>query len=402
LLLRAMSAKQVEHNWLEPLPRLTPDAVVGTDGEYLVRYMNNAAQAMFGYALDEAAYHPVTMLAPPATRDFLVEALDKAVHGLSTVQAPTVLMHRDGTSLAVLLTVTPVRDARRTPVGAVMLARDVTASRAMQAELHDARARNAALQEQLKHFSRLVALEQAAATVAHELNQPLAAIANYARAGHRLLLGRSGPGLGPDPQPDLGPDPQPDLGPGLGQVAQALERTLAQAQRASEIIARLRAFIANGETDKRVGVLPTLIEDAVALSQPDIGRVGASLHLHLDPRARLVIADRVQLQQVLQNLIRNAAQAMQDSPHRHLTITSRQDDGRVEISVTDTGSGIPAAVRDRLFEPFVTTRADGTGLGLMICQVIVQAHGGTIGWSDAPGGGTTFRLTIAGISEASS
>jgi two-component system sensor kinase FixL len=137
----------------------------------------------------------------------------------------------------------------------------------------------------------------------------------------------------------------------------------------------------------------------VTLALPDIEPQGVRLSMALDAAADLVLVDRVQIQQVLVNLIRNAAQAMRDLPRRELRIASRLADGVVEISVADTGRGVPEEVADRLFEPFVTTRSDGTGLGLTICNAIIEAHGGTLTYAPAPAGGSIFRFTVTAVAD---
>jgi two-component system sensor kinase FixL len=133
---------------------------------------------------------------------------------------------------------------------------------------------------------------------------------------------------------------------------------------------------------------------------PEIEPHGVRVSVILDPAAPLVRVDRVQIEQVLVNLIRNAVQSMQDSPRRDLSIASRAIDGAVEIGVADSGRGLPAEIRDSLFEPFVTTRSNGTGLGLTICQAIIDAHGGTLSYEPAAEGGSIFRFTVAAATDA--
>ena len=199
---------------------------------------------------------------------------------------------------------------------------------------------------------------QMTAALAHELNQPLTAVGNYLRAGQRLL--------------------EEEASPDVERLKTGLEAAMMQLQRAGLIIDRLHGFVARGEVDMQVGAaVAGLVEEAAALAAGEIREHGVSLSIELDPVARLVLVDRVQVQQVLVNLIRNAVAAMQDSPRRGLSIASRRSDGLVELSVADTGDGPSEEVRDHLFEPFVTTRPDGTGLGLAICQSIVEAHDGS-------------------------
>jgi len=249
--------------------------------------------------------------------------------------------------------------------------------RRLVGDLANAKAQVAALRDQNVQLSRLTATERIALNVAHELSQPLAAVVNYLRAGQRLL---GTPAANED-----------------GRLAIALEAALAQALHASRIVSGVRTFVTDGEANKRVEDVAALVREAVALGAPDIEQYGVRLSLSFDGAAGTVLADRVQIAQVLLNLIRNAAQAMQDCPRRVLSITSRGAGEIVKISVADTGKGLPASIRDRLFEPFVTTRRDGTGLGLVICRAIIEAHGGTLSAEPAPGGGSIFHFGLTRV-----
>jgi two-component system sensor kinase FixL len=141
--------------------------------------------------------------------------------------------------------------------------------------------------------------------------------------------------------------------------------------------------------------LPKLIEEASALSLVGAKEQGVRVTFQFDPDAPYVLADRIQVQQVLLNLIRNAIEAMQESPLRELKIgTSLVDDGHVELTVEDTGPGLAPEVAAQLFQPFVTTKKHGMGVGLSICRTIVESHGGKI-WADSKQGeGTTFHFTL--------
>jgi two-component system sensor kinase FixL len=222
-------------------------------------------------------------------------------------------------------------------------------------------------------LARHGAADWIALNLAHELNQPLAAITNYVRAGQRLLA--SG---------------QPA---DLDRLGTALDAAMTQAQHAGRIVSGLRAFVTRGDTDRGIENLRCLVKRAVTLATPEIEKYAVRVTVSLDPMAAQVIVDRVQIEQVLVNLIRNAAQAMQDSPHRDLRIASRCTGADVEIAVTDTGGGLPEAVRGQIFAPFVTTRRDGMGLGLAICQAIVMAHGGKLSCQSGDRG-TSFRFTV--------
>ncbi len=261
-----------------------------------------------------------------------------------------------------------------------MSMRGAAAARRLADDLEDARARLVLLQSQNVQLSRLTAMERIALDFAHELNQPLAAAVNYLRAGQRLLA-------------------EPNAA-NLERLAAAIEGAMAQSLHASQIVARVRGFVTRGETDRSVQRASDIVMAALALAMQESEPEGVTVSLALDHAAELIVVDPVQIQQVLVNLIRNAVQAMQDGPRRELCIASRSCGGVVEISVIDSGRGVPADVVDRLFQPFVTTRSNGTGLGLTICNAIVEAHGGTLWYEGAPGGGSVFRFTVQAAADA--
>ena len=225
-------------------------------------------------------------------------------------------------------------------------------------------------------MSRYTALGEMASTLAHEINQPLTAISNYLRGSQRLLDRIDG-------------EQTPLLRDALGKAAD-------QALRAGHIIRRLREFVSRGESERRIENLAKLIEDASTLALVGAREAGITASFRLDPKADLVLADRIQIQQVLVNLIRNAMESMiETATERRLEIASAACAGDVvEVSVADTGPGLAPEVASHLFQPFVTTKRKGMGLGLSICRTIVEAHGGKIWVDDRPGGGTVFRFTL--------
>jgi len=178
-------------------------------------------------------------------------------------------------------------------------------------------------------------------------------------------------------------------------VREALDEAAEQAVRAGQIVRRLRDFMSNGEMERRVESLQRLMNEANALALVGSREHGIDVQLSLDPRADLVFVDRIQVQQVLVNLIRNAIDAMMDSRVRSLAIrTSREADDLVRVTIEDTGSGINEAVAPQLFQPFVTSKQNGMGIGLSICRTIVEAHGGRIWFEQGSNGGTAFHFTL--------
>jgi two-component system sensor kinase FixL len=251
--------------------------------------------------------------------------------------------------------------------------RDLTERQQTEARLQE-------LQSELVHISRLTAMGEMASTLAHELNQPLSAIANYLKGSRRLLEGAA--------------DEK------SAAMRDALDKAGDQAMRAGHIIRRLRDFVARGETERRVESITKLVEEASALALVGVKDLGIRVQFQFNPEIDLVIADRVQVQQVLLNLIRNAMDAMETSQTRDLVVAiAPADGGHVRISVTDSGSGISPEIAEQLFQPFITTKRHGMGVGLSISRAIVEAHNGRI-WVEAnPTGGTVFHFTLAVVNE---
>jgi two-component system, LuxR family, sensor kinase FixL len=239
-------------------------------------------------------------------------------------------------------------------------------------ELADARLQEA--RQELFHAARLSAAGQMAAALAHELSQPLTAAANSVAAARRLLA---------------------KGGEEIVTASEVMGEAGEQILRAGQIMRRLREFVSRGETDKRVELVSTMVEEARALALRGPDALDVQVRLHFEPNARHVLVDRIQIQQVLVNLMRNAIEAMDASRRRELDVaTSLRDERMVEIAVTDTGPGLPDDIAARLFEPFVSTKPNGMGLGLSICRSIVEVHGGRLHCETNTGGGTVFRFTV--------
>jgi two-component system sensor kinase FixL len=264
------------------------------------------------------------------------------------------------------------------------------ASERAHAELRDSEARFRELQAKLLHVSRLSVAGEMAAALAHELNQPLAAVAGSVRAARRVLAA-SAPGRPPPPV----------------EVRDALDLAFEQSLRAGQIIKRLRGFVTKGgeaET-RRAEDLPRLVEEAAALALVGAEAHGVAVAFCLDPALPPVLADRIQIQQVLVNLLRNAVEAMADGEgrdggrrHRELVAAAAPaGPDAVEVSVADTGPGLAPEIAERPFEPFASTKPGGMGMGLAISRGIVEAHGGRIWAEPNPGGGAVFRFTLPAV-----
>ncbi|MFC0242539.1 sensor histidine kinase [Rhodopseudomonas telluris] len=231
------------------------------------------------------------------------------------------------------------------------------------------------LQAELMRVARLSTMGEMSSALAHELNQPLGAITNYVQGSRRLVEASS----------------HPDK----AKIGAALDKAAQQTLRAGAVIQRLRDFVGRGETDKTIESLRAIAEDALALASVVSRDRPVDIILALDPASDRVLVDKVQVQQVFLNLIRNAFEAMRDEPERRLKISSRATaGGMVEVMVADTGPGLDAQIAERMFQPFATTKPDGMGIGLSISQTIIQSHGGSISVSTPPEGGTVFGFTL--------
>lgn len=238
-----------------------------------------------------------------------------------------------------------------------------------------------AAQMELWHATRLSAAGHFAGALAHELNQPLTAIANSLNAVRRLMA--NGP---------------PEK---FARIPEILDEAAGQALRGGQIIQRLREFVTRGGTEKRVENVRAVIEQACALALTGPNVVGVDLQFRLDPQAVEMFANRVQVQQVLVNLVHNALEAMSGIQRREIIITTAPlDAGLIEISVADSGVGLAEGMADHLFEPFMSGRGEGMGLGLSIARSIVEAHGGKIDAKPNPDGGAIFRFTLTASHEA--
>ena len=236
-----------------------------------------------------------------------------------------------------------------------------------QKELRDRRA-------ELRHVSRLSDMGQMSTSIAHEINQPLTAIGIYIQAARRTLENKGVEGH--------------------DKVYENLEKAVSQADRASQIISRLRRFISKGETEPTPLNINTIIEESSDLALFDAEKNGIKVRIKLERNLPLVLGDKIQIQQVIVNLMRNSLDALMDVKLRELTISTSSDDKTIEVIVEDTGGGIPPEVFKNLFMPFNTTKVDGMGVGLSICRTIIEEHEGKLWSKTKPEGRTQFYFTL--------
>ena len=360
---------------LRSILETVPDAMIVIDEHGIMQEFSVAAERLFDRSAQDVIGQNVSLLMPEPHRaahdGYIGHYLDTGERRIIGIGRVVVGARRDGSTFPMELAVGEMRSRdRRFFTGFV---RDLTERQRTEARLQE-------LQSELVHVSRLTALGEMASTLAHELNQPLSAIANYLKGSRRLLEG--------------------DERPQAERLRGALDKAADQALRAGEIIRRLRGFVERGDTEQRVEHLPKLIEEASALALVGAKEHGVRVRFALDPACEWVVADKVQVQQVLLNLVRNAVEAMEGAPRRDLTIaTSPADDGMVAVTVTDTGAGLAPEIAERLFQPFATTKAQGLGIGLSISRTIVEAHGGVVWAEPVAPAGTRFGFTLKAAQE---
>lgn len=366
----ANAALRLREDHLRSILATVPDAMVVIDEQGGIQSFSTAAETLFGYQSGEVIGQNVKMLMPSPYRDehdaYLLRYLTTGERRIIGLGRTVTGMRKDGSTFPMELSVGEMHPGTgRFFTG---FCRDLT-------ERHRAEARIQEQQQELLHMARFTALGEMASTLAHEINQPLTAITNYLK-GSRRLLEKSTEENAPI-------------------LRDAVERAAEQALRAGDVIRHLRDFVARGESERHVERLPALIEEASSLALVGAREINVLVSYKLDPAAELVLTDRIQIQQVLLNLMRNAVEAMQQAQRKELKVTTvARDDGMAEVSVIDTGPGLAPEISAQLFQPFVTTKKQGMGVGLSICRTIVESHGGRI-WAEAmPAGGTAFRFTL--------
>jgi len=370
-------ALRTRETHLRSILETIPDAMIVIDGNGIMQFFSSAAERQFGYREQEAIGQNVSILMPNPDRSrhdgYLARYRSTRERHIIGIGRIVTGQRKDGTTFPMHLSIGEMQSGGAPYFTGFV--RDLTEHQQTQARLQE-------LQSELVHVSRLSAMGEMASALAHELNQPLAAISNYMKGSRRLLSASSDPNT--------------------PRIESAMDRAAEQAIRAGQIIRRLRDFVARGESEKRIESISKLIEEAGALGLTGAREQGVQLRFNLDPEHDLVLVDRVQIQQVLVNLFRNALEAMAQSSRRELVATNTPvDDDMIEIEVSDTGAGFADDVKANLFQTFFTTKDTGMGVGLSISRSIIEAHGGRM-WAESNGsGGATFRFTLPAASSES-
>ncbi len=352
------------------------DGIVVIDAAGVIVTFNAAAERLFGYGSAEVIGEPVEILMSEPHRSkhagYMQRYRETGEARIIGIGREVQGRRADGTLFPVALSV----GEARSPDGVrfVGIIRDLSAQRAAEQRARSIDAR-------LAHFSRFNLMGEMAAGIAHEINQPLAAIATYAQAAKRLLVREP---------------------PDIAVLLDVCRKIDEQARRAGEVLANLRKFIRKQEIESQTLDINSVIADVANLVEADATAEGIPIEIRYGETLPKVRGGAVQIQQVLLNLTRNSVDAMRDGVHkdRGLTIaTTAAPNGGVRIAVTDHGHGVSRHLGDNIFHPFVTTKREGLGVGLAISRTIVQSYGGSLTYTDNPEGGAIFSVDLPPATE---
>ena len=358
-----------EQSRLRALFDTAVDGMILIDARGVVLMFNPACETLFGYAVAEVIGQNVKMLMPTPYRqehDAYIANYRRTGHRkIIGIGREVVGQRKDGTTFPMHLSVGEAKQSGETTF--VGIIHDLTAQKSAERRVRE-------LTAELVHTSRLSAMGQLSSALAHELNQPLTAIMNYSQAARDMLAAAETP-----------------VPP---RIAELLEKATGQAERAGQIIRRLRSYVEKGRVERAAADLGQIVEEAAALATIGARVEGIQITYDLAPGLPPVHVDRIQIQQVVVNLVRNAVEVLAGSERRELTIRTRAADGHQEVVVADSGPGLASEIAGQLFKPFVTTKKSGMGIGLSISHSIIEAHGGRISAEPNATGGTVFRFQI--------
>ena len=356
---------------LQSILSTVPDAMIVIDERGIIVSFSNAAENMFGYNASEIMHENISKLMPSPYRErhagYLERYLstgEKRIIGIGRVVRG---QRKDQSTFPMELWVGEAfAEGRRVFTGFI---RDLTEQIVNEERMEE-------LRSELIHVSRVSAMGTMASTLAHELNQPIASTVNYLEGIRNLVSPTSG---------------EIDL----PTICEALDDALGEAMRAGLIVRGLRNFVASGQVEKSIEELPLLIEEAADIGLIAARQVGMKLDIEFQPDAAKVLVDKIQIQQVLVNLFRNATEAMREREVRELSIkTFNKSRGFVQVSIADSGPGVAPDMVEGLFGAFATSKSEGMGLGLSICRTIIEANDGKIWYEPLKSGGASFHFTL--------
>lgn len=355
---------------LRSIIEANPDGMIVIDPDGTMRSFSPAAERMFGYGAAEVLGRNVKMLMPSPDHErhdaYLERYARTGERRIIGIGRTVTGRRKDGTTFPMDLAVGEANlRGHRQYTGFV---RDVTGRQEAEARLME-------LQSELLHVARLSAMGEMATTLAHELNQPLTAVVNYSEAARQVLE-------------DSGIEVP-------ARVTDFVQKAAGQAERAGQIIRRLRGFVERREIERSPENLNEIVQEAASLAATGARVDGIQVQYDFASGLPPIRVDRTQIQQVVVNLVRNAIDVLRDAERRVLIVRTAADgDAAQQVAVLDSGPGISAEVAERLFQPFVTSKKDGMGIGLAVSRTIIEAHGGRLWNEPNPDGGTVFRFRL--------
>ncbi|MEQ9811504.1 MAG: ATP-binding protein [Azospirillaceae bacterium] len=381
----SVESQALVQRYRELILQASGDGVYGVDDEGRTIFANPAAVRLCGYTFEELigrSPHELTHHTRPDGSHYPASECpiyaafrDGEVHRVDD----EVFWRKDGTCFPVEYVSTPIIEDGRI-VGAVVSFRDISRRRAAEAALEESRERTRRLQADLHHVSRLSAMGEMASGLAHELNQPLTAVATYVQAARRFLQGDA-------------PDAE-------ARAVEYMNKAADQALRAGDIIRRLRQFVLKGDGVQTFEDLGAIVSEAVSLAASATRATDIEVRIHTEPGLKPVLMDKIRVQQIVVNLVRNALEAFGESAVGRIDVVIAPDEnGGAEVIVRDNGPGLTEEVKGQLFQSFVTSKATGMGVGLSICRSIVEDHGGRLTARENETGGMTFRFTLPAARE---
>ncbi len=353
------------------------DCILLINGRGTLEAVNAAVLRLFGYQREELLGQNISMLMPEPDRSqhdrYIANYLSSNKAKIIGIGREVLAQTKSGEILPIYLSVGDYKEGENAKF--VGIIRDLREQKNRELQLAQAEQDIHQLNSRLAQVSRISVMGEMAANIAHEVNQPLTAIATYAQTCQRLLNSS-------EPNVDAALKP-------LGKIAE-------QSLRAAGIIEGIRTWVRQQDSKRQISGLPQLIEDVIDIAKLDKDHPIAKLQLELEQDLPAVEVDPTQIQQVIFNLIRNALDATaSENPSEPVTVTARKvANDRVEISVSDRGAGLDDKISHQVFDPFFTTKDTGMGMGLSICKTIVEAHNGELSFTSLPEGGTRFQFIL--------
>jgi len=357
------------------LLNLTHDAIFVRDMNGNAKYWNRGAEELYGWPAEQAVGRVILELLKTIFQVPLAQIEEEVIEA-GRWEGELVQTKKDGSQVVVASRWSLQRDESSAPVAILIINNDITERKRAEAEARENDRRYRDMQMALAHANRVATMGRLTASIAHEVNQPLAAVVANAEACLRWL--------------DRGT-------PDLDGVRRSVEWIIDDGNRASEVIRRIRALANKTDIEKAPLDINDVISEVIALVHRELTSLQVSLRMELAPALPMILGDRVQLQQVIINLVMNGIEAMRSITERprELVILSRRDETQqVLVSVKDCGVGISAENADRLFNPFFTTKSGGMGMGLSICRSIMEAHDGRLWAAANVPHGATFQFTL--------